>query len=109
MSLVERYAANFIPNRVTFRERSAFRGLFIRKISLILCAFDCVCVCVCVSCVITKCKTARSIFNVFYFFIIEKVRMMFKQEKNVTRNLWRNSVLTIDQCKNYFSKFRFDN
>ena len=45
MSLVERYAANFIPNHVTFRERSTFRGLLIRKISLILCMFDCVCVC----------------------------------------------------------------
>ena len=87
MSLVERYAANFIPNRVTFRERSAFRGLFIRKICAIACS----------SCVITK-------IPYFTFFITEKNKNAV-QARKILREVYEESVLTLSVLKSGVQNF----
>lgn len=48
-----------------------------------------------------------SIFGVFYFFITEKVRNAVQSRKKL-REVYRESVSTVRQCQNWFSKFRFD-
>lgn len=78
-----------------FRERWHFVGLFIRKIHSISRAI------VFFVCDKKMNKIERSIFGVFYFFIIEKVRIAFRQEKKLHK-VYR-------KCQNWFSKFRSNN
>ena len=52
-------------------------------------------------------KVKSSIFGIFYFFTIEKVKILFKQEKNYP--MYGEDVLTERQCQNWFAKFRSGN
>ena len=49
----------------------------------------------------------KCIFCVFYFFIMEKVKMLFRREKSYVYE--EESVWTVCQCEKCFLKFRSDN
>ncbi|GFX06125.1 histone-lysine N-methyltransferase SETMAR [Trichonephila clavipes] len=49
-----------------------------------------------------------SIFGIFYFFTIEEIKMLFKQEKKIA-DVYGEDVPTVLLCQNWLAKFRSGN